>query len=160
MASRRKKPTQAQPRRGNEAGSPSTLLAGASEKNQEAQAIPTLEWIVGGIGFLIVAGVLGLLLYAAINEDNPLPEVKLSVDEVRQLRTGYLVRITVINDGGLTAEGVIVEGELRRGAELVEQSRTVIEFVPSRSRKRAGLFFSRDPREFELKLRPHGYEEP
>ena len=132
--------------------------AGAPES--EAQSIPTLEWIVGGIGLVIIAGVLGFLLYAAINDNNPLPDITLSVDSVTQTRNGYLARITAINEGGLTAAGVIVEGELRNGTDVVERSQTVIEFLPSHSRKRAGLFFSKDPRQFELKLRPHGYEEP
>ena len=115
---------------------------------------------MGGIGFFIVAGVLGFLLYTAINEDHPIPDVKLSVDSVLRIRNGYLVRVTATNEGGLTAGGVIVEGELRNGAELVERSQTVIEFLPARSKKRAGLYFSRDPNQFELKLRPLGYEEP
>ena len=115
---------------------------------------------MGGIGFVMVAGVLGILLYTAISEDYPLPDVRLSVDAVSQVRNGYLVRVTATNEGGLTAAGVIVEGELRNGADLVERSQTEIGFLPSHSKKRAGLFFSRDPKRFELKVRPHGYEEP
>ena len=68
--------------------------------------------------------------------------------------------VAALNEGGSTAEGVVVEGELRNGTELIEQSRIEIEFLPPHSRKRAGLFFSRDPKQFELRLRPHGYEEP
>jgi uncharacterized protein (TIGR02588 family) len=132
----------------------------AGSPRSEAQAIPTLEWIVGGIGFVIVAGVLGFLLYAAITNDNPLPDVKLSVDTVARLRNGYLVQFTAINEGGLTAQGVTVEGELRSGADVVERSETAIEFLPPGSKKSAGIFFSKDPRQFELKLRPLGYEEP
>lgn len=132
----------------------------APTKAQEIQAIPALEWIIGGIGFVLVAGVLGFLLYAGISENQRLPDIKLSVDAVVELRNGYLVRITATNDGGLTAGGLTVEGELRNGADVVERSETVIEFLPAHSKKRAGLFFSKDPKQFELKLRPHGYEEP
>ena len=114
---------------------------------------------MGGIGFFIIAGVLGFLLYTGINEDHPLPDVKLSVDSVLRIRNGYLVRVTATNEGGMTAGGVIVEGELRQGAEAVERSEAVIAFLPSHSKKRAGLFFTRDPNQFELKLRPLGYEE-
>ncbi len=114
---------------------------------------------MGGIGFFIIAGVLGFLLYTGINEDHPLPDVKLSVDSVLRIRNGYLVRVTATNEGGMTAGGVIVEGELRQGAEAVERSEAVIAFLPSHSKKRSGLFFTRDPNQFELKLRPLGYEE-
>ena len=115
---------------------------------------------MGGAGFLIVAAVLGFFLYAGLSEKRPMPDLQLSVDSVLQTGNGYIARVTARNEGGLTAEGVIVEGELRSGPELVERSQTVIEFLPAHSKKRAGLFFTRDPRQFELKVRPHGYEEP
>lgn len=127
---------------------------------RDAQAIPTLEWIIGGIGFFIMAFVVGFLLFTAITEDRPLPDVKLTVEAVRQLRNGYLVQITASNEGGLTAEGVIVEAELRSGTEVIERSQIELAFLPAHSRKRAGIFFSRDPKQFELSLRPLGYEEP
>jgi uncharacterized protein (TIGR02588 family) len=154
---RAKKHEQRQRQGGNETTAPGSR---AGSPRNEAQAIPTLEWIVGGIGFVIIAGVLGFLLYAGINNNNPLPDVKLSIDAVARLRNGYLVQFTAINEGGLTAQGVTVEGELRSGADVVERSETVIEFLPSGSKSRAGIFFSKDPRQFELKLRPLGYEEP
>lgn len=159
MATRTKKPDQKRRPSDNESAVPGSSRSGISGNTQQAQAIPALEWIMGGIGFFIIACVLGFLLYTGINEDHPVPDVKLSVDSVLRIRNGYLVRVTATNEGGLTAGGLIVEGELRKGAEPVERSETVIEFLPSRSKKRAGLFFTRDPNQFELKLRPLGYEE-
>ncbi len=160
MATRTKKQDQKRRPGDDQSAAPGSSRSGFSRNTQEAQAIPTLEWIMGGIGFFIIAGVLGFLLYTGINEDHPVPDVKLSVDSVLRIRNGYVVRVTATNEGGLTAGGLIVEGELRNGAELVERSETVIELLPSHSKKRAGLFFSRDPNQFELKLRPLGYEEP
>jgi uncharacterized protein (TIGR02588 family) len=159
MATRTKKQDQKWRHSDNEGAVPDSSRSGFSGNTQEPQAIPALEWIMGGIGFFIIACVLGFLLYTGINEDHPVPDVKLSVDSVQRIRNGYLVRVIATNEGGMTAAGVIVEGELRKGAEPVERSETVIEFLPSRSKKRAGLFFSRDPNQFELKLRPLGYEE-
>ena len=129
-------------------------------KQKQSDAIPIWEWIVGAIGFLLVASVIGLLLYQALEGDQTPPDVRLSVDSLVQTANGYLVKITAINQGGSTAEGVIVEGVLRSGAGPLEQSQTTIEYLPPRSQKRAGLFFSRDPRQFELQVRPLGYEEP
>ena len=159
MATRAKKPDKKRRQSDNESSAPGSSRSDSSGNTQEAQAIPTLEWIMGGMGFFIIAGVLGFLLYTGINEDHPLPDVKLSVDSVLRIRNGYLVRVTATNEGGMTAGGVIVEGELRQGAEAVERSEAVIPFLPSHSKKRAGLFFTRDPNQFELKLRPLGYEE-
>ncbi len=132
----------------------------ASQKQQEKDAIPIWEWIVAGIGLVLVAGVIGFLLYEAFSGNGLPPDVKLSVESVVQIRNGYLVRITAVNEGGQTAEGVDIEGELRTGTESLERSRTTIDYLPPRSKKRLGLFFTRDPRRFQLDVRSLGYEEP
>jgi uncharacterized protein (TIGR02588 family) len=131
-----------------------------SLKQQENNAIPIWEWIAAAIGFILVAGVIGFLLYEALGGNRMPPDVKLSVDSVVQTRNGYLVKIIAVNQGGITAEGVDIEGELRSGTEPVERSQTTIDYLPPRSEKRAGLFFTRDPRQFDLQVRPFGYEEP
>jgi uncharacterized protein (TIGR02588 family) len=132
----------------------------ASQQQQEKDAIPIWEWIVAGVGLVLVAGVIGFLIYEAFSRDRVPPDVKLSVDSVVETRNGYLVKIIIINEGGITAEGVDIEGELRRGTEPVERSRTTIDYLPPRSEKKAGLVFTRDPRQFDLQVRSLGYEEP
>ena len=109
-----------------------------SQKQQEKDAIPIWEWIVAGVGLALVAGVIGFLIYEAFTGKRLPPDVKLSVDSVVEIRNGFLVRITAVNEGGMTAEGVIVEAELRSGTETVERSRTTIDYLPPRSEKRAG----------------------
>lgn len=131
-----------------------------SKKQQEENAIPIWEWIVAAIGFMMVASVIGFLLYEAIGGDRLPPDVKLTVDSVVQTRNGYLAQITAVNEGGMTAAGVVIEGALSRGAEPVERSWTTIDYLPPRSQQRGGLFFTRDPRQFDLQVRPSGYVEP
>lgn len=137
-----------------------TEARSTSQKQQEKDAIPIWEWIVAGVGLVLVAGVIGFLIYEAFTGKRLPPDVKLSVDSVVEIRSGFLVRITAVNEGGMTAEGVIVEAELRSGTEPVERSRTTIDYLPPRSEKRAGLFFTRDPRQLDLQVRSLGYEEP
>ncbi|HEX6440181.1 MAG TPA: TIGR02588 family protein [Candidatus Binatia bacterium] len=144
-------------------GSKLPMLAQArstSQKQQEKDFIPIWEWIVAAVGLVLVAGVIGFLLYEAFSGERLPPDVKLSVESVVQTRNGFLVRITAVNEGGMTAEGVIIEGELRSGSEVLERSRTTIDYLPPSSEKRGGLFFTRDPRRFDLQVRPLGYEEP
>lgn len=137
-----------------------TEARSTSQKQQEKDAIPIWEWIVAGVGLVLVASVIGFLIYEAFTGKRLPPDVKLSVDSVVEIRSGFLVRITAVNEGGMTAEGVIVEAELRSGTEPVERSRTTIDYLPPRSEKRAGLFFTRDPRQLDLQVRSLGYEEP
>ena len=137
-----------------------TEARSTSQKQQEKDAIPIWEWIVAGVGLVLVASVIGFLIYEAFTGKRLPPDVKLSVDSVVEIRNGFLVRITAVNEGGMTAEGVIVEAELRSGTEPVERSRTTIVYLPPRSEKKAGLFFTRDPRQLDLQVRSLGYEEP
>jgi uncharacterized protein (TIGR02588 family) len=132
----------------------------ASEKQQQENAIPVWEWIVAAIGLVLVASVIGFLLYEVIAGSRLPPDVKLSVDSVVQIRNGFLAKITAVNEGGITAEGVDIEGELKRGTETIERSRTTIDYLPPRSEKKAGLFFTQDPRQLDLQVRSFGYEEP
>ena len=101
-----------------------------SQKQQEKDFIPIWEWIVAAVGLVLVAGVIGFLLYEAFSGERVPPDVKLSVESVVQTRNGFLVRITAVNEGGMTAEGVIIEGELRSGSEVLERSRTTIDYLP------------------------------
>ena len=87
-----------------------TEARSTSQKQQEKDAIPIWEWIVAGIGLLLVAGVMSFLIYEAFTGNRLPPDVKLSVNSVVQTHNGFLVRITAVNEGGTTAEGVIVEG--------------------------------------------------
>jgi uncharacterized protein (TIGR02588 family) len=131
-----------------------------SESKPANDGIPMLEWIIGGLGLLLVSGVIGFLLYQALGENQIPPTVNLKVHSVVQTTNGYLVEIRALNQGGSTAQGLVIEGELRRGVERVEQSHTTIEYLPPHSEKKAGLFFTQDPRLLELNVRPLGYEEP
>jgi uncharacterized protein (TIGR02588 family) len=108
-------------RQGSKIGAVNEPRSG-SQKQQEENAIPIWEWIVAAIGFVLVASVIGFLLYEAIAGKRLPPDVKLSVDSVVQTRNGYLAKIIAVNEGGMTAAGVVIEGELRRGTEPVESS--------------------------------------
>lgn len=121
---------------------------------------PLLEWVIAGIGLLLVAGVLGLLLYKAIWKEPSPPQITVSVFSIVPTQNGYLVQFRALNQGSSTAEGVVIGGELRRGAETVESSQTTLDYLPANSERGGGLFFTHDPRQSELQLRACGYEEP
>jgi uncharacterized protein (TIGR02588 family) len=131
-----------------------------TQAQQPSDGIPMLEWIIGAFGLLLVTSVITFLVYHAITENNEPPRIGLRVHSIVNTGNGYLVKITAVNDGGSTAEGVVVEGELSSGGQPVERSHTTIDYLPFRSENQVGLFFTQDPRRFELKIRPLGYEEP
>ena len=122
--------------------------------------IPTLEWVVSGLGLLIVAGAVGVLLYEGIAGDQSPPEIALSVQSIDRQQNGFLVKIRAENIGGEPAGRVDILAELTEGAKVVETSGTQFEHLPPRSKRDAGVFFQRDPRLAEIRLQTKGYEAP
>ena len=73
---------------------------------------------------------------------------------------GYLVKFRVKNTGDQTAASLTVEGELKNGAEIVETSAATLTYAPSHSEREGGLFFSKNPNQYQLEIRSKGYEKP
>lgn len=122
--------------------------------------IPLLEWFVGALGAVLVAAVIGYLVYQALGRDQTPPEVRVVAERVLELRNGWLVQFRAINDGGQAAAQLQVEGELAGPEGVIETGEAMIDYLPPRSAREGGLFFSRDPRAFELQLRAKGYARP
>ena len=122
--------------------------------------IPVWEWIAGVVGLVLVVGTIGFLLYRAMTGGSTPPEIAISVETITPMRGGYLVEVSVSNTGEETAADLTLTGELRSGTGEVETSTVTLDYIPSQSSRKAGLYFSEDPREFELSLRAEGYRAP
>ena len=129
------------------------------ENNRQERA-PRSEWIVAGIGLVIVLAVLGVLTYeAAVGGESP-PSIVNQVVAVMPATGGYLVQVEVRNQGGETTAGLTLEGTLKQGEKDVETSEATLDYVPGHSVREAGLFFTQNPRLYQLELRSLGYQEP
>jgi uncharacterized protein (TIGR02588 family) len=125
-----------------------------------APSTSTAEWIVAAVSALLVLGVIGFLVYDGMVSPQTPPDVRVEVDSIQQAGPGFLVLLRARNHGHNTAADVIVEGELMGDSGPVETSETTIDYVPAGGQQRAGLYFTRDPRSLELRLRAHGYRDP
>jgi uncharacterized protein (TIGR02588 family) len=131
-----------------------------SENENRHEKPPVWEWIIAGLGLILVAGAIGFMLYEAITHESSPPNFSISVDSINPNNDGYLVRFRVKNTGDQTAADVTIEGELKQGAEIVETSAVKLTYVPSASEREGGFVFSKNPNEYELKLRAKSYEKP
>ncbi|HWK88455.1 MAG TPA: TIGR02588 family protein [Longimicrobium sp.] len=118
------------------------------------------EWVAAAVSTAMVVAVVGYLLYQAVGKPNTPPLLHVRADSVLRAGDGWLVQFRVDNRGRTTAAGVGVEGTLRQGGGEVEKSETTIDYVPSRSHRTGGLYFTRDPGRHTLELRPTGYDDP
>jgi uncharacterized protein (TIGR02588 family) len=131
-----------------------------SKEQPKLDAAPAWMWAIGLLGLLLVAGSIGFALYEAVAGDASPPDVTVKLEGILPVQDGYLVEFRAVNEGGTTAAGLTVEGELRDGAEVVEVSDATIDYVPSHSEREGGLFFTQDPRQYDLQLRAKGFESP
>ena len=132
-------------------------------RNAEQKKIkdaPWWMWCIAILGLALVTGSITFMLYEAAAGDSSPPDITLHVDATLQIRNGYLVKFRAVNEGGSTAEGVTVEGVLRNGTDVMETNTTVLEYVPAHSEREGGLFFTSDPRQYQMQLRAKGYENP
>jgi uncharacterized protein (TIGR02588 family) len=127
---------------------------------QERERPPLYEWVVATLGLLVVLYALVFLTYEAVSGDTLPPDPLLRVTSVQEVQGGYLAQVEALNRGGDTAAGLMVEGSLKRGHQDVETSETTLDYLPGQSVREAGLFFSKDPRQYRLELRSLGYQGP
>jgi len=131
----------------------------ADEDAGEVTNAPLWVWGIACLGLVFVLGSIVFVVREAVEGSSP-PDVTVHAGTILPIRNGFLVEFLAINEGGSTAEGLTVEGYLRRENEKVETSTTTVDYVPAHSRREGGLFFTADPRQHELRLRATGYEKP
>lgn len=134
-----------------------------SKDNQPAESnsdTPLLEWLLAIVGLILVVSSVGFLLYQAATGDETPPDVTVEVEVVTPAGHGYLVQFRAVNQGETTAKGLIIEGQLAEAGQEVEKSETTLDYIPARSEREGGLFFTENPDQFEIQLRALGYEQP
>jgi uncharacterized protein (TIGR02588 family) len=112
------------------------------------------------LGILFVVGSFTMLVREAFVARRPTAQIEIRVDEILPSRHGYLVSVKVDNTGNATAASLAIEGVLKRGGAVLETSTATLDYVAAGSQRDAALFFSSDPRDGELTVRPKGYIEP
>jgi uncharacterized protein (TIGR02588 family) len=130
------------------------------DDQQSQERPPRLEWTVAAFGLLIVLATLGVLTYQALGAGESPADIVNRVVAVRPVTGGHLVQVEVRNNGGETTAGLIVKGTLKQGERDVETSEVTLNYVPGRSTREAGLFFTENPQRYRLELRALGYQEP
>lgn len=142
---------------------PSSQKNGQSTQNEverKHNATSTWEWVVAAVGLLLVVGSIAFMIYEGIWGDHSPPAVRIQLDSIGETENGYLVRFRASNSGGSTAEGLTIEGQLSNDDQSIETSETTLDYLPSHSERKGGLFFTRNPRDLQLSIRALGYEDP
>jgi uncharacterized protein (TIGR02588 family) len=134
--------------------------SGQSEEEVSNAASPW-EWGIAGVGAIAILSLIAFFIYQGIGGEKTPVDVVIQQQPIIPVQGGYLVPIQMTNRGANSAAGLEVEGELTdRAGATIETSDTTIDYLPPHSNTEAGLFFTKDPRQYNLQLRPKGYEVP
>jgi len=131
---------------------------GANRKEDDTKRL--LEAVAGGIGAALALGTIAIITWDGMTAGDGPPVVVVQTEDVHEVANGYVLELAVTNSGARTAVQVSVEGVLASGGETVETSGTTFDYVPSRSRRKGGLFFAADPRAYDVTVRAKGYVDP
>jgi uncharacterized protein (TIGR02588 family) len=117
-----------------------------SRKQQKGPALPrTLaEWVALSVSLLLLASVVGVILWLWVREPTGPPRFKVEQGMVRSEDGLYHLPVAVTNVGGSAAAQVRVEGRLSVGGQD-ERPVTTIEFLPVQAREEVLLIFRGEP---------------
>ncbi len=119
-----------------------------------------LEWTVFAIGLVLVASVLGFLVYDAVTLGDAPPMMAIEIGQPEQQGQHIIVPVAVTNQGDQPAEGVVVEVTYE-GEQEPQQSQFEIAFLPrSATGEGWASFQTESGASGEFKARVIGYQKP
>ncbi|WPY96563.1 hypothetical protein T8T21_17595 (plasmid) [Limimaricola variabilis] len=127
----------------------------------DEERVAPLEWLAAGLGLVLTLTMLGILIWQMwIEPEEQLPLVSVRMTTHEASGSLHVVGIVAYNARAATAANVVIEGTLLQGGQVVESAQLSLDYVPGHSSRHGGLFFTRDPRNHELKIRALGYADP
>ena len=118
------------------------------------------EWAAAALGASILVFAIGYMVWYGLTHTSGPPVMVVERAESERVDDIYVVKVVVRNEGHSTAAAVEIEGALMDGEEALETSTATLDYVPENSEREAYLQFTRDPGQFDLKLRALGGSAP
>ncbi|MBA2570427.1 MAG: hypothetical protein H0V04_04515 [Chloroflexi bacterium] len=104
-----------------------------------------LEWVVLAVSALALAGVVGLLALESFQERRPPdPVAEVHLDEARDGSLGWIVPVTITNNGDVASEQLVIEGTATVDGEE-ETSEIDVDFLPAGTSVEGEFSFSAEP---------------
>jgi uncharacterized protein (TIGR02588 family) len=101
-----------------------------------------LEWVVAGIGALLLLASAGYMIWYGVTASDKPPEVTAKALERTHFGGTLLVHVKVHNRGGSAAANVQLAGQLTGKDGSPQSSRVVIDYVPQNAERDAYLQFA------------------
>jgi uncharacterized protein (TIGR02588 family) len=131
-----------------------------SSSHETNAGTPLIEWVLGGIGVVLLVACIAFLIYEGVTDGEHPGAITASVVDVRPAGDQHVVTFRIHNSGSQTLSNLRVSGHLLDGEREVERAIAVLDYVPGRSTGEGGFYFRRDPREWRIEIQPEGFETP
>lgn len=126
----------------------------APHGNKKAHAV---EWALGGLSALIVAGLAAFLVYEGVTRTGSEPVLTLHIERLLEQDGGHSVIVTVRNEGHATAADVQIAGTMA-GDALVRS--VTLDYAPAQSEREITLTFATPVTLEALNLQVLGFVDP
>jgi uncharacterized protein (TIGR02588 family) len=119
------------------------------------------EWISLAIAALLLSGIVALVGYLWVNEQQQQPSIlQVTRAQTRQAEGQFYVPFAVKNTGGETAEAVQVIAELQMNGTTIEAGEQIIDFLSSEETAEGAFVFTQNPQQGTLIIRVASYQAP
>lgn len=120
-----------------------------------------LEWSVFFVSLLLIGACITLLVMQMMSSGAVAhADLVITTDAPTKVTEGFLVPVTVSNEGEETAADVEGEIELTKSGATVETGTFTLAYAPAQSKRKAAVVFTVDPRCCEIETRVRGYIKP
>ena len=128
-------------------------MADKKTKGQSKIAEPRsqAEWISLVVSALLVAVVVGMVIWLWVSQTGAPPQFELEAGETQQEGDAFALPVTITNTGDTTAVLVLVEGELTTGEETLT-AETTFELVTAGGSAEGVLYFDDNPTNATLRV--------
>ncbi len=122
---------------------------GSRQRERSAAERTTLA-----ISIILILGLLALVTYVSITGGNepPIIEARPLDQEMRQEGESYYLPVAVTNQGGRTAEEVVIQAELAGSDGSAEASEFTLDFLAGGETREGTAVFATDPLTGELTI--------
>lgn len=114
-----------------------------------------IEWMVAGLGLVLLCGSLGFLFYKAFYVEKSEPVIVFEIEKMVPQGGGVLVVAKVENRGGKTVTALQILGKT-----VDQEHEVVIDYLPARSERGFGMFFQKNLSADEVKFEAGAFQQP
>ena len=128
------------------AGLAQTRGAGRQQAGKDKRSVA--EWTTLSLVLLILAGLIGALIWHALQGGQDQPTFEVRIDEAAITKDGdtFHVPLELHNTGRATAEDVVVRATLMRGGRMRDETELTFTFVAGGETADGVAVFGEDPR--------------